>query len=161
MHLAPLPSGSDFLCGSIAKVRNMVAYADIFTMATIALVRCLHISCANSSAARAVRLLTPKVAALLCLLLWLLAFLVISPTTFGVATFGRWGYSSTHGRCEIIQCGEADESLSFTGFYFLGAGALPCLIILGSYLTLGIYISAQNRNLRKSSIIKVGVKNLW
>ena len=134
----------------------MIAYADIFTMATIALVRCLHISCADTCAARPIRLLTPKAAALLCLLLWLLAFLVISPTTFGVAAYGSWGYSHTHGRCEIIQCGAADESLSFTGFYFLAAGALPCLIILGSYLTLGLYITAQNRKLRRSTVIKVG-----
>eukprot|EP00092_Neocalanus_flemingeri_P011188 GFUD01012052.1.p1 GENE.GFUD01012052.1~~GFUD01012052.1.p1 ORF type:complete len:386 (-),score=63.12 GFUD01012052.1:152-1309(-) len=132
-------------------VRNLIAYTDFFTMALIAFTRCIGIVFDQTCHNGITKFFSPKVTMISCLLLWLLAFIILSPTTFGVEGFGTFGYDQTHGKCEIKQCKEQESgfNISPSGWYFLGASTVPCLIIITSYIMISLFITAHSRIMAK------------
>jgi hypothetical protein len=148
-----LSSASERFCWWNAWVRNLIAYTDFFTLAGIALCRCATITFAQSRLARVTDFFGPWRAVASCILLWLLTFIILSPTIFEAPGFGTFRYDPEHGKCEIShQCNEAGEELepelSYSGFYFLGANTVPCLVIMASYIAISLYLTAINRRLR-------------
>eukprot|EP00092_Neocalanus_flemingeri_P019236 GFUD01020838.1.p1 GENE.GFUD01020838.1~~GFUD01020838.1.p1 ORF type:complete len:240 (-),score=35.35 GFUD01020838.1:44-763(-) len=129
----------------------MIAYTDFFNMALIALTRCISIVFTQYNVPGITKFSSPKVTMISCLLLWLLTFIILSPTTFGAEGFGTFGYDQTHGKCEIKQCKEqaSDSNISPSGWYFLGASTVPCLIIITSYIMISLFITAHSRRMTK------------
>ena len=126
----------------------MIASADFFTMAAIALTRCLGIVFSQSKLIRITGIFCPKVTGICCLLIWVVAFIILSPTTFGQEGFGTFGYDPQHAKCEIKDQKElVGVGISPAGLYYLGGNTVPCLIINASYIVLGFYIKAQTRRL--------------
>ena len=96
--------GSLSLCAITAGFRNMVVYADFFTMAAIAITQSVGIVKQQrvTSVRKRRRRRFPRVLSLLvCVLIWTLSFLLISPAVFeltiGHFTFGL-GWDQANGR---------------------------------------------------------------
>ena len=87
----------------------------------------------------------PNYAKIGCIMIWVLAFLIISPTTFGAYGFGTFGFDPQHGMCEIKQQLETDAVISPTGWYFLGGCTIPCIIIIAGYIVLSLYIREHSK----------------
>ena len=137
----------------------MLCYSAFFTMAGIALTRCFHITSDQSRQDKVRKIFQPKMASLGCLLIWLLSFILLSPVTFGADRFGTFGYDHDHGICEVTPkdwCKEIKDwkkefNISPSGWYFLIATSLPCLVIVSSYLVLSLFISTHARSLPESA----------
>ena len=143
-------SASENFCSWNAWARDMVAYTASFTMAGIALTRCFSIVFKQPVL---MKFFKPKMALRCCFLIWVLTFIILSPTFFEVDGFGQFGYDQDHGICEIKQCYEKQKkidnqwTISPSGWYFLGAMSVPCLIVISSYLVLSLFLTAHTRSL--------------
>ena len=124
----------------------MLAYADLFTMSTIALNRCFGIVFKHSQPL-VTRMFSSKGTIIICILIWVITFLIICPTTFGVKGFGTFGYDPSSGKCEFKQKDGIEDGIRLTGWYSLFACTTSCLVIIGSYIVLSLYIKVQSRRL--------------
>ena len=115
-------------------------------MVTIALDRCIGIVCSKSYPDIS-KMFSRNYAKVTCIMIWVITFLILCPTTFGVEGFGTFGYDPQHGKCEIKHQLEMDTGISHTSWYFLAAGFFPCLIIITSYIVLSLYIHVHSRNM--------------
>lgn len=134
-------SGSSSLCSFTAALRNVIAYADIFTMATIALTTCLdYIYGNNCTFLRITK--SPKAIVTSCIFIWLLSFLVISPAVFefsiGNFGFGGFGWDSVMGICEVTSCRNPVGLASGAVIYLVGV-TIPFLVLLLSHIALEVY----------------------
>jgi len=133
--------GSSSLCSFTAGLRNVIAYADIFTMSAIALTTCLgHIYRNDCAFMRATN--TPKATMISCVLIWVLSFLIISPAVFefsiGKFGFGSFGWDSVMGICEVTSCRNPVGLASGAVIYLIGV-TIPFIILLLSHIALEIY----------------------
>ena len=132
----------------------MVAYTASFSMAGIALTRCAIIIFNQPQLTGAMKFFKPKMALRCCLLTWVLTFILLSPTFFEADGFGQFGFDQDHGICEIKQCYEEEQkvgnhwTISPSGWYFLGATSVPCLIVISSYLILSLFLTVHTRSLQ-------------
>ena len=126
----------------------MIGYADFFTMGAIALTRAVNIVCSQARLVKLRILFSSRMTSMCCLLIWVLTFLILSPTTFGVEGFGAFGYDPQHGKCEIK--GQEETGISQTGWYFLSMNTVSCIITVGSYIILSFYINNQAKRLASS-----------
>jgi len=133
--------GSGTLCSFTAGLRNLIAYADIFTMAAIALATCFGFVCHNDcTLARVTN--TPKATLISCLFIWLLAFIIISPAVFEFSIaqfgFGRFGWDSAIGICEVTSCSDPVGLASGAAIYLIGT-TIPFLVLLLSHIALEVF----------------------
>jgi len=131
-------NASELFCSWNAWVRNMLCCADFFTIGVIAFTRTVNIVCSQAGLVRLNLMFSPSVACISCLLIWILAFLILSPTLFGVEGFGSFGYDPQQGKCEIKG---GTEVIIFTL-----TTTVSCLVITGSYIILSLYINIQAKN---------------
>ena len=137
-------------------IRNLIAYSGFLTMAAIATSRslgCLLHRAHLDWVARAIS--QPTVSMVVCLLIWLLAFLILSPITFSLTIgpyyFGTFGYDARHGKCEVISC-QPSEGFFPGGFIFSVVFFLPFLLILISHIIISSILEVERR--RKKEILK-------
>ena len=127
--------------------RNLIAYADFLTMAAIALSRSVTII--NYRCLRKI-FFTPKFTLCSCLLIWILAFLIISPATFKFSvagfSFGYFGWDIVAGKCEVFNCDHTD-GIKPGGVIYIYGVFTPLLIILISYIFLGVFVQKEIRGL--------------
>jgi len=152
--------GSSSLCSFTAGLRNVIAYADIFTMSAIALTTSLgHIFRNDCAFMRATN--TPKATLISCVLIWVLSFLIISPAVFEFSIakfgFGSFGWDSVMGICEVnkdasvslfstvcmcphqvTSCRNPVGLASGAVIYLIGV-TIPFIILLLSHIALEIY----------------------
>ena len=133
-------------------IRNWLAYTGFLTMAAIAVTRslgCLLFRCDKDHISRT--MFRPGVTGLVCVALWLLAFLILSPITFSMTIgsyyFGTFGYDVKHGKCEVISC-QPKKGFYPGGFLFSVAFFVPFLLILVSYLFISILLEIEKRRKR-------------
>jgi len=141
--------GSSSLCSFTAALRNVIAYADIFTMATIALTTCLDHIYGNECAFLRVTK-SPKAIMTSCFFIWLLSFLVISPAVFefsaGNFSFGGFGWDSVMGICEVTSCQNPVGLASGAVIYLVGV-TIPFLVLLLSHIALEVYFIRKKSSL--------------
>ena len=136
-----------------AMIRNWLAYTGFLTMAAIAVTRslgCLLFRCDREHVSRTV--FKPRLTGLVCVSLWILAFVILSPITFsmtfGSYYFGTFGYDVKHGKCEVISC-QPQEGFYPGGFLFSVAFFVPFIFILVSYLFISILLETEKRRKRQ------------
>ena len=136
-----------------AMIRNWLAYTGFLTMAAIAVTRslgCLLFRCDREHVSRTV--FKPRLTGLVCVSLWILAFVILSPITFsmtfGSYYFGTFGYDVKHGKCEVISC-QPKEGFYPGGFLFSVAFFVPFIFILVSYLFISILLETEKRRKRQ------------
>ena len=136
-----------------AMIRNWLAYTGFLTMAAIAVTRslgCLLFRCDKEHVSRTV--FRPRLTGLVCVSLWILAFVILSPITFsmtfGSYYFGTFGYDVKHGKCEVISC-QPKEGFYPGGFLFSVAFFVPFIFILVSYLFISILLETEKRRKRQ------------
>ena len=82
-------------------MRNLISYADFFTMAAIALFTCVGFTTPNFYR----QLARKRITVALCLAIWLTAFAMISPIVFDVDVFGHnfghFGWDDQAARCDV------------------------------------------------------------
>ena len=143
----------DYVCIRYsAMIRNWLAYTGFLTMAAIAVTRslgCLLFRCDKEHLSRTV--FRPRLTGLVCVFLWLLAFVILSPITFSMTIgsyyFGTFGYDVKHGKCEVISC-QPKEGFYPGGFLFSVAFFVPFIFILVSYLFISILLETEKRRKR-------------
>ena len=90
------------MCSVSSLVRNLIAYADILTMAAIAVISSVGLVSERNFYTRFAR--TPITLAI-CVGIWLLAFAIISPHIFGFDLFGykfgQFGWGPGAARCDV------------------------------------------------------------
>merc|ERR1719323_152012 len=81
-----------------------------------------------------------------CILIWLLAFAVLSPITFSLTIgsfyFGTFGYDVRHGKCEVINC-QTQDGYFPGGLLFSVVFFVPFLLILISYIIIGMILQLE------------------
>ena len=130
-------------------VRNWIAYADFLTMAAIAVTRSLGFILNHYNFRRVFcNLFSPKMTCCACILIWFLAFLILSPITFSLTIgnyyFGAFGYDVNHGKCEVLQC-ETSEGFHPGGFIFSIAFFVPFLFLLVSHIVVITVLELEKR----------------
>ena len=113
-------------------------------MATIGLVRCITIVTKQGS--RLNQFFTVKVTIITCGLLWVIVFAMLAPTTFGAAGFGSFQYIVGQGKCEVWDCDDRDATKN-TGWLYLIASTVPCVIIIASYIGISVYVSVKTQRM--------------
>ena len=114
------------LCSYSALVRNLIAYADFLTLATIALTTCVGFVLPEFFR----RVAGPLIAIIACVLIWLLSLAIISPMVFGFDLFGRsfgkFGWANLWGRCQVFH----PEGTESRGNYVYNYGVtIPFIVI--------------------------------
>jgi len=144
--------GSGSLCSFTAGLRNVIAYADIFTMATIALTTCLVYIFGNECTFMRVTK-SPKAIMISCVLIWFFSFLIITPVIFelsyGNFGFGGFGWDSAMGICEVTSCRNPVGLASGALIYLVGT-TIPFLVLLLSHIALEIYFLRKKSPLGSS-----------
>ena len=133
-------------------IRNWLAYTGFLTMAAIAVTRslgCLLFRCDQEHVSRI--MFRPRLTGLVCVSLWILAYIILSPITFSMTIgshyFGTFGYDVKHGKCEVISC-QPKEGFYPGGFLFSIAFFVPFLFILVSYVFISILLEIEKRRRR-------------
>lgn len=140
---------SETFCRLSSMVRNLIAYADFLTMAAIAVTRSLGFILNHYNFRRVFgNLFSPKMTCCVCILIWFLAFLILSPITFSLTIgnyyFGAFGYDVNHGKCEVLQC-ETSEGFHPGGFIFSIAFFVPFLFLLVSHIVVITVLELEKR----------------
>ena len=146
--------GSHKLCSWSAGFRNLFCYADILTMAAIALTRSIGLIRGRLRAgqglhrqlsARRIVLPTTRIF-LTILLIWIFAFAIISPAVFqldiGNYNFGQFGWDVDKGKCDLIFCNVDGHKNGSSIIYLLGV-FVPLLIIIVSHASLGFFMTRE------------------
>ena len=140
------------LCSYSAGFRNFFCYADILTMAAIALTRSLGLIRGSTwakhypqlSGRRSVRP-TGRIF-LIILLIWVLAFAIISPAIFQLDivgfNFGQFGWDVDKGKCDLIFCNKQGHKNGSIMIYLFGV-FVPLFIIIGSHASLGFFMTRE------------------
>ena len=119
------------LCSYSALVRSLIAYADFLTMAAIALVTCVGFVLPEFFR----RIARTSIAISACVLIWLLSFAIISPVVFGIDllgySFGRFGWDSVWGRCNLTHLELETKS---HGFIYQCAILITFIVIVIRYI---------------------------
>jgi len=149
--------GSSSLCTFTAGLRNLIAYADIFTMAAVALMTCLGFICSTDSTfLRATN--TPRATMVSCGLIWVFSFLIISPAVFefsiGNLGFGSFGWDSAMGICEVTSCRNPTGLASGAVIYLVGV-TIPFLVLLLSHLSLEVFFIWKKKYTQKNQTMVV------
>ena len=128
-------------------------YGDFLTMAAIACTRSVGIVAGNNfkipvpQRGPARNLLT----FFGCLLIWLFSFAIISPAIFhfkiGGFSFGSFGWDVRNGRCELVDCKE--KGMTGGGVIYIYGVIIPFLILIGSYLTLGLFVKREMKEIHE------------
>ena len=82
-------SASERTCFWNAWARNMIGYSAFFTMAGIALTRCVNIVFSQSRLTRIREFFTPRKTMVSILFIWVFTFIMMTPTTFGARVLER------------------------------------------------------------------------
>ena len=128
----------------------MVVYADFFTMAAIASTQVIGILNQRKTSRRSRTSRFPSVMSfVICLLIWALSFLLISPAvfemTFGHFTFGL-GWDKANGRCEVLDCNHLG-GLKAGGIINICGVIAPFLIISVSYLNISLFVRRETKQI--------------
>ena len=117
------------MCSFSALVRNLVSYADFFTMAAIALSSSIGIVFDRNFYRQFAR--TPITIAI-CAGIWLLAFAIISPIVFNIDlfghNFGEFGWDTGAGRCDVRHSKSMESSTHRKVIYVSGV-LFPFVVI--------------------------------
>ena len=140
------------LCSYSAGFRNFFCYADILTMAAIALTRSVGLIRGASRAKHrpqlsARRSLLPNGRILsIILLIWVLSFAIISPAIFqldiGGFNFGQFGWDVDKGKCDLIVCNSEGHKNGSVMIYLFGV-FVPLCVIIGSHASLGFFMTRE------------------
>ena len=129
----------------------MVVYADFFTMAAIASTQVIGIINQRKTPRRRSRLgRFPSIMSfVICLLIWALSFLLISPAVFemtlGHFTFGL-GWDAANGRCEVLDCNHIG-GLKAGGIINICGVIAPFVIISVSYLSISLFVRRETKQI--------------
>ena len=128
----------------------MVVYADFFTMAAIASTQVIGILNQRKTSRRSRPSRFPSVMSfVICLLIWALSFLLISPAvfemTFGHFTFGL-GWDKANGRCEVLDCNHLG-GLKAGGIINICGVIAPFVIISVSYLSISLFVRRERKQI--------------
>ena len=130
----------------------MVVYADFFTMAAIASTQVIGIiNNRRKTSSRRSRLSRfPSIMSfVICLLIWVLSFLLISPAvfemTFGHFTFGL-GWDKANGRCEVLDCNHLG-GLKAGGIINICGVIAPFVVISVSYLSISLFVRKEAKQI--------------
>ena len=135
------------MCAFTAGFRNLIAYADFITMAAIAANRSYGIVTGRFRRLRFMGRRTSHIFHLLiCLAIWAMAFVIISPAIFhfniGEFSFGSFGWDPKNGKCEVNNCGEV-EGIKGGGVIYIYGVIIPLLVLITSYITLGLFVNRE------------------
>ena len=87
-----------------------------------------------------------------CLLIWVIAFIILSPITFSLTIgpyyFGTFGYDARHGKCEVINC-QPSQGFFPGGFIFSVVFFVPFLLILISHVIISFILEMERRRKKK------------
>jgi len=132
--------GTAYQCTVLATVRNLIAYADFLTLASIASTRCVGLTRQLMRFSHR-RENSVSLVVLNCLCIWALAFAVISPMVFhikiGDVDFGQFGYSSKYGMCNCIPS-LLSEVMKNEGSEHIGPGIVYTIGFSGPFLAINI-----------------------
>eukprot|EP00090_Calanus_glacialis_P001278 TRINITY_DN10896_c0_g1_i1.p1 TRINITY_DN10896_c0_g1~~TRINITY_DN10896_c0_g1_i1.p1 ORF type:complete len:373 (-),score=30.35 TRINITY_DN10896_c0_g1_i1:134-1252(-) len=140
---------SEIFCRHSSMVRNWIAYADFLTMAAIAVTRSLGYILNHYNLEHISKIIfSPKLTSCACIVIWLLAFLILSPITFSLTIgkyyFGTFGYDVKHGKCEVLRC-ETSEGFYPGAFIFGIAFFVPFLFLLVSHIVIITVLELEKR----------------
>ena len=111
----------------------LITYADLLTMAAIALISSIGLVCDRSFYRQFAR--TPITLAI-CAGIWVLAFAIISPIVFNIElfghNFGQFGWDSGAGRCDVRHLKSVEGSTHRKVIYVSGV-LIPFLVISVRY----------------------------
>ena len=83
---------------------------------------------------------------LVILLIWVLAFAIISPAIFqldfGGFNFGQFGWDVDKGKCDLIFCNRHGHKNGSIMIYLFGV-FVPLFIIIGSHASLGLFMTRE------------------
>ena len=128
----------------------MVVYADFFTMAAIASTQVIGIINQRKKSRRRRPSRFPSVMSfVICLVIWGLSFLLISPAVFemtiGHFTFGL-GWDKANGRCEVLDCNHLG-GLKAGGIINICGVIAPFVIISVSYLSISLFVRRETKQI--------------
>ena len=128
----------------------MVVYADFFTMAAIASTQVIGIINQRKKSRRRRPSRFPSVMSfVICLVIWGLSFLLISPAVFemtiGHFTFGL-GWDKANGRCEVLDCNHLG-GLKAGGIINICGVIAPFIIISVSYLSISLFVRRETKQI--------------
>ena len=140
------------LCSYTAGFRNFFCYADILTMAAIALTRSVGLIRGAAWAKRRPQLSARRSVlptgriVFVVLLIWVLSFAIISPAIFqldiGSFNFGQFGWDVEKGKCDLIFCKREGDLNGSVMIYLFGV-FVPLFIIIGSHASLGFFMTRE------------------
>ena len=140
------------LCSYTAGFRNFFCYADILTMAAIALTRSVGLIRGAAWAKRRTQLsarrslLPTGRIVFFVIIIWVLAFAIISPAIFqldiGGFNFGQFGWDVDKGKCDLIFCNMEGHTNGSVMIYLFGV-FVPLFIIIGSHASLGFFMTRE------------------
>eukprot|EP00088_Acartia_fossae_P016298 TRINITY_DN1911_c0_g1_i8.p1 TRINITY_DN1911_c0_g1~~TRINITY_DN1911_c0_g1_i8.p1 ORF type:complete len:402 (+),score=22.83 TRINITY_DN1911_c0_g1_i8:484-1689(+) len=153
-HSEGLPY-SAHICKILSSVRNLIAYADFLSLATIALLR-LHatvkrfdVFCFFKTFEKIpCHLPCPDITwpLLYCTMPWLLSLVIISPILFEWKTpvdWGRYGYNLIFGVCNTVTPKYSMSGISPNGLIYTIGFFVPFLAINISYCCIARIMAAQ------------------
>jgi len=143
---------SDLFCRYSAMLRNWIAYTDFLTMASIAVIRLVGLIFRYKVDSAVKRFFTPIVTTFMCVGIWILTFIIISPITFsmkiGPYKFGTFGYDKKFGKCDAVHCQYKDGFIP--GGMIISVGFfVPFVIIIVSYVFISIILELDKRRTEK------------
>ena len=126
-----------------------MAYADFLTMAAIALIRCIGIALPDVFQAllAILGMFSPYLVNLVgSLIIWMLAFAIISPAVFEVQVLGLsfkpYGWDKAKRFCQTVEV--EDEVVKGGGVITVYGVSIPLLVLITSYLALGVYVKSKS-----------------
>ncbi|XP_023331362.1 uncharacterized protein LOC111703610 isoform X1 [Eurytemora carolleeae] len=133
------------VCRLTSLLRNLNAYSEFLTIACIALLRFKGLIKERFALPQTGNgFETPLRMIILCLLIWILSFVIISPRVFGVKEpdFGGFGYNPV-GLCNVVH----GTKYSPAGLVFSVGFAVPyCILVNLSYVVLACVIKQRARS---------------